>query len=68
MITPSPPPKKTKNLDVLHKTQVICSSDHRAAKIFVKDSVFVKMQAYSFSKEQRSVEKLFLQGTYQRLL
>ena len=29
-------------LEILHQKQVICSSDHKAAKIFVKGLVFCK--------------------------
>ena len=46
--------KKKKNLvfHKIHKKQVICRSDHKAAKILWKDSVFKKMEAYSFSKKR----------------
>ena len=43
------------------KKEVVYSSDQKAAKMFVKDPVLVKMQGYScFIKVQYSIEKLFL--------
>ena len=47
-------------LEVLHKKQVISTSNHKAAKIFVKGLGFSKHGGLSFGKEQYSAEKLFL--------
>ena len=44
--------------EVLNKKRVICSSDHKTAKIFVME-LEVKVQGCSFNKEQCSVGKLF---------
>ena len=51
------PPKTTL---VLHKKQVISETDHEPAKIFVKVLGFSKNEGCIFSKEQCSVQKLFL--------